>query len=170
MGKSRAERREACGELTNLFQKGTLVGARVIRQVPMALALEKVAQRKWRRVFYEGGDLAGFQPYPEPQLQKPRSTRVGASLDGSAATITVTESRMNAGEFGESRTAGLPEKRVKRIADGKVCRIFGPQDSIELAIEKVKLWPYPASRIDDGSGKAVFGDKAVRVYPHPPAK
>lgn len=169
MGKSRSDRREASGEVTNLFAKGTLVGCRVLMRVSMELALEKEAQGKWRRVFYDGGALAGFQPYAQARSQKPAASNPGGSLDGSPPTITLTEVQMNAGEFGASRTRGMPEwkreRRQRRIKE-KYCHVIAPEDAIERAIEKVRLWPYPASRVDDGSGEAVFGDKAIRVYPH----
>lgn len=171
MGKSRSDRREASGEVTNLFSKGTLVGCRVLMRVPMVLALEKEAQGKWRRVFYDGGELAGFQPYAQARLQKPRAAKPGVSLDGSPPTITLTEVQMNAGEFGASSTRGMPEwkreRRERRIKE-KYCRVVAPEDAIERAIEKVQQWPFPASRIDDGGSEPVFGDKAVRVYPKPP--
>lgn len=171
MSKSSAERRLARGDVANLYAKGTLVGCRILRQVPMATALEKVALGKWRRVFYEDGSLAGFQPYAEPQPAKSHSTAAGVSLDGSAPTITLTEVRMNAGEFGKSHTQGMPEwKRLKRHAKYDEKKILAPEDAIERAIAKVKLWPYPASRVDDGSGEPVYGDKAIRVYPHPPKR
>lgn len=144
MSKSSAERRLARGELANLYAKGTLVGCRVIRQVPIALALEKVALGMWRRVFYEDGSEAGFQPYAQPQPERPRAPQPGASLDGSPPTITLTEVRMNAGEFGASRTKGMPEwKRAKRqrVAKEKYGRIVEPDDAIEKAIEKVRIWP-----------------------------
>lgn len=171
MSKSSAERRLAKGDLANLYTKGTLVGCRVVRQVPVSLALEKVALGMWRRVFYEDGSEAGFQPYAQPQPERPRAPQPGASLDGSPPTITLTEVRMNAGEFGASRTKGMPEwKRLKRHAKYDEKKILAPEDAIERAIAKVKLWPYPASRVDDGSGEPVYGDKAIRVYPHPPKR
>jgi hypothetical protein len=167
MGKSRSDRRASSGELANLYAKGTLVGCRVVRQVPITLALEKVALGVWRRVFYEDGAEAGFQPYAQPPTERPRTPMPGVSLDGSPPTITLTEVQMNAGLFGRSRTMGMPEwKRLKRHAKYDEKKILAPEDEIERAIEKVKLWPYPASRVDDGSGDPVYGDRAVRVYPH----
>jgi len=118
-GRTASQRRALVGQLANLYQKGTLVGARVIRRVPLTLALEKVARRKWRTVTFENGDLAGFQPYTEPEASKRAAVKVGV-LGGSPAAITPKESLMSAGVFGPSREAG---------------------DAIECAIEKVRIWP-----------------------------
>jgi hypothetical protein len=60
----------------------------------------------------------------------------------------------------------MPEE--KRISwRDKYGKALVPEDAIERAQEKVKQWPWPASRIDDGRGEPVFGDRAVRVYPKP---
>lgn len=162
MGKSRSDRRASSGELANLYATETTLGWRITNQVPMALGWEKVALRKWRAVQYDDGSFAGFQPTVAPQPGK--SIPV---LAGSPPTITLTEVQMNAGLFGRSRTMGMPEwKREKRHARYDEKKILAPEDAIERAIEKVKLWPYPASRIDDGGGEPVYGDRAIRVYPH----
>jgi hypothetical protein len=80
--------------------------------------------------------------------------------------IHASESKMNAGLSGESRTIRLNE--AMRMS--QPLRPGGhrppPEDDIEKAIEKVKQWPEPASRIDDGTNAApLFGDRAPRVYP-----
>jgi hypothetical protein len=68
-------------------------------------------------------------------------------------------------KFGVSRTAGLTEmQRSERR--GKFDKILPLEDHIERIAAKVLVWPYPASRIDGGSGEPVYGDKAVRVYPN----
>jgi hypothetical protein len=161
MGKSRSERRTTGGALFNLFAAETTLGWRVIDQVAGSLAAQKVASGKWREVFYEDGSFAGYQVTAAATSGKKVPSR-----DGSPPTITLTEVQMNAGLYGRSRTLGLPEwKRKRRHAKYDDRKILAPEDAIERAITKVKLWPYPASRIDDGSGKPKYGDRAIRVYP-----
>lgn len=153
-----------------LFEAGSQVG-RVIRFVSQSLAARRVNEGKWREVFYED-DLspAGYQPVASVDAGQARA-RTGRQVVidmAKAATITLTETRMVAGEFGRSRTAGMPEwkreRRVRRAQEFR--RIVALDDAIELAQEKVRLWPYPANVIgQDQQGKPVYGDKAVRVYP-----
>lgn len=151
----------------NLFSANTTFGWRVVRRVPVERACEQLALKKWREIWSEEvngkREFLGVQPLsPEKSWNRPIP-----ALAGSPPTITLTEMRMNAGLFGRSRTMGMPEwKRLKRQAKYDEKKILAPEDAIERAIEKVKLWPYPASRVDDGSGEPVFGDRATRVYPH----
>ena len=167
MAGKRPARRGHGGVLTlNLFSANIAFGWRVVRQVPVELALEQLALKKWREIWSECVDgkreLLGVQPLAAAQPSKPIPV-----LGGSPPTITLTEVQMNAGLFGRSHTMGLSEwKRLKRHAKYDEKKILAPEDAIERAIQKVKLWPYPASRVDDGSGEPVFGDRAARVYPH----
>jgi hypothetical protein len=167
MGKSRSERRASSATLVNLYSTNTVLGWRVIDQVPIELALEKVALCKWRRVFYADGEAAGFQPLTETPA---RSVKVPFSLDGSPATITLAEVKMNAGLYGRSHTRGMPEfKRLTRHAKYDEKKILPPEDPIERAQEKVRLWPFPASVMGtDKDGEPIFGDRAIRVYPKQP--
>jgi hypothetical protein len=85
-------------------------------------------------------------------------------------TITLPELKRNAGLFGPSHTIGMPEwKRLKRHARLDESKILPPEDATELAIAKVAQWPFPQSVIGrKKDGTPIFGDKAVRIYPHPP--
>jgi hypothetical protein len=166
MGKSRSERRVTRGALFNLYAADTTLGWRVIDQIPGAIAAQKVASGKWREVFFEDGSFAGYQV-----ISATTSGKKIPSRGGSPPTITLSEVQMNAGLYGRSRTLGMPEwKRKLRHAKYDEDKILAPEDAIERAIVKVKLWPFPASRIDDGSSEPVFGDRAIRVYPKPPMK
>lgn len=173
MGKSRFARREESGKLFNLYAANTSMGWRVIRQISGAYAAIKVASGEWRPVSYEqSGDLAGYQEVPA-RFSPPVFSGPGVKIPGMrsvAATITLKEMQMNAGLFGRSRTLGRAEwKRKARHAKYDKDKVLAPEDAIERAVEKVRLWPYPASVIGvDERGAPVFGDKAVRVYPHAP--
>ena len=92
----------------------------------------------------------------------------------SSCSITVSVVLLIAGQAfrqGKSRTAGMSEEQriSRRWIEGKKAdgRTLPPEDAVERATEKLKQWPYPASRIDDGSGEPVYGDRATRVYPQP---
>ncbi len=136
-------------------------------EVPARLALAKLAARQWREIWLENGDLAGVQPL-KPEQQKTLHQILIEQLI--AVTITLAELKRNAGLYGRSHTLGMSEwKRLRRQARFDPSKILPPEDATERAIEKVRLWPYPASVIGaDENGSPVFGDKAVRVYPHAP--
>jgi hypothetical protein len=105
MSKTSADRRRAKSELANLYAGNAAQGWRIVKQVPMALGLEKVAERKWRRLEFEDGSLAGFEP-GEP-LERPS---VAGMMPGwSPTTITAKDSQVNAGLYGPSQTKGLTE-------------------------------------------------------------
>jgi predicted alpha/beta hydrolase len=169
MGKSRAQRRTARGKIINLFFTNTTLGWRVASHVPVELAVEKIALRQWREVFFEDGSLAGVQPLKPPEGKALSEVLIERLI---AVTITLPEIKRNAGLYGRSHTIGMPEwKRLRRHARLDDQKILPPEDAIERAIEKVKQWPYPASRIGtDEKGAPVFGDRAVRVYPKAPAE
>lgn len=160
----------------NVFSASTALGWKVVRHVSVEFALEQVALKKWREIFYENGDLAGVQPYKELQPDERKTKTLNQVLLERliAVTITLPEVRRNAGLYGRSHTIGMPEwRRLQRHARFDERRILPPEDAIERAQEKVRLWPYPASVLRDARGDAVtdekgapvFGDKAVRVYP-----
>lgn len=164
-GRTRAQRRDASGLVVDVFSTNTALGWTVIRQVPVAFALEMIALKQWREIWYDNGELAGVQPL-RPEDRKTLSQVLIERL--AAVTITNPELRRNAGLYGRSSTIGMQEwKRLqragKRVFVGENFRpvILEPEDAIERAIEKVRLWPYPAS---------VGGDKAVRVYPPAPVR
>ncbi len=164
MGKSRYERRESMGATLNLYPPDTSQGWRIIGNTTVARAADKVARGLWAEVNYEDGSLAGYQ------ILAAFKTDLELPTNGiSPCTITESESDMNAGtkfKRGKSQTLGRPEwKRISRHAKYDDRKILEPEDAIEKAVMKVRQWPFPASRLDDGSGDAVFGDRAVRVYP-----
>lgn len=176
MGKSRATRRAASGLVVDVFSTNRILGWRVVRQVPVEQALEQVALLKWREIWYDNGELAGFQPLKQPEKKTLHQVLVEQLI---AVTITLSEVQRNAGLHGRSHTIGMPEwRRLKRHARFDEKKILPPEDAIERAIEKVRLWPYPASvkrdarggAVTDLKGAPVFGDKAVRVYPPAPVK
>jgi hypothetical protein len=159
MGKSSSQRRAEKGDrCINVYPPDTSLGWRVIRQVTPAKAAENLAAGRWREVYDEHGNFWGCQ------LLLSFKTDQDMQSGASSPSITVSECELNAGLRGSSHTAGLPEeKRISRHS--QTGKALPPEDAIERAIEKVKQWPWPASRIDDGTGIAVFGDRAVRVYP-----
>ena len=157
-GKTRAQARTSQGAL-NLYPADISNGWRVIRIVSFALGLEKVARGEWTLVNDEQGNPFYFQV--KTNFKTDQDLPSGAS----SASITLGEVLRNAGLFGKSRTAGMTEDaRLSRprLPNGHAP---APEDAIERAQEKVKQWPFPASRVDDGSGTPVFGDRACRVYP-----
>ena len=160
MGKPNAAQRRAHAGEIRVYPAETSLGWRVIRHVSAQEAGEKLASGEWREVLDEQGNFWGCQVLAT--FSKDQDLPSGAS----SSSITVNECFLNAGLGGRSRTAGMPEeKRIsRRSAEGKA---LPPEDAIERAREKVRQWPWPASRIDDGSGAAVYGDRAVRCYPKP---
>lgn len=170
---SRSQGRAACGTLHRLYADD--MSGRTVKFVTAQLATVRVAQGKWREVFYEDDmSFAGYQAVA-PKAPKPAPGMTGAKAAvqmSKAATITLTETRMVAGEFGRSATAGMPEwKRERRAREAREVyrKIVALEDAIERAQEKVKLWPYPANLLGtDETGAPLFGDRAVRVYPKPP--
>jgi hypothetical protein len=137
-------------------------GVRVIRQVSPAFAFEKVARGLWIELFDGYGSFIGVQVIAA--VKSDQDLQSGAS----SLTITAKEVMINAGCRGRSRTIGMcEEQRINRRADGPNDdgHALPPEDRIERVLAKVRQWPLPASRIDDGRGKPVFGDRAIRVYP-----
>jgi hypothetical protein len=133
-------------------------GWRVVRQVTATHAFEKVTLGKWREVFDDGGNFLGCQVLA--------TFRTDQDLPSGASSTSITwrEAMLYAGLGGESRTIGMNEdQRITR--QNLVSRSLPPEDRIERVMAKVECWPYPASRIDDGRGAPVFGDRAIRIYP-----
>ena len=134
---SSSRRRAVRGETMNLYPAETSLGWRIVRQVTAMEAAEKVALGHWSWVWYETGELAGAQ-----MLASFKTDFDLPSNDRTAATITLVEVRMNAGEMGRSHTLGMPEyRRVSRHAKYDDKRILEPEDKIERAIFKIKMWP-----------------------------
>lgn len=152
----------------NVFSANAALGWRVISRVRVEVALERVLLKQWREVVFETGELAGVQPVKLQVQVKTAAQVVAETLR--AVTITLDEMKRNAGLYGRSRTLGMPEwRRLCRHARFDKARILPPEDATERAIEKVRLWPYPASVIGrDAEGAPIFGDRAVRVYPPAP--
>jgi hypothetical protein len=159
MSKDRNQRRQEKGERSvNVYPPDTSLGWRVIYMVSALKAAERLAAGVWREVYDEYGSFWGCQVVAN--FGKDEAILSGAS----STSITVSELELNAGLRGKSRTVGLSEEqRIARI-NGKG-KPLPPEDAIERAQAKVKQWPYPASRIDDGRGEPKYGDRAVRVYP-----
>jgi hypothetical protein len=137
-------------------------GWRVIRLVPFSKGVQKVAAGIWKLVPDSNGNPWYFQIKANFRIDEEL-----AEGEETACTITARESKQHAGLFGRSYTFGMSEaariSRPKR-PDG---HYPPPEDSIERAIRKVRQWPFPASRIDDGSGPPIYGDRARRAYPRP---
>lgn len=169
MPKTQSERRRLKGQTLNLFSSNTALGWQVTRQVPAETALLKIALKQWREIWYEDGTLAGVQPL-RPEERKCLSQALLERLI--AVTITLPELKRNAGLYGRSRTLGMPEwKRMQRHARFDENKLLPPEDATERAVEKVRQWPYPQSVVGvDKNGAPLFGDKAVRVYPHAPSR
>jgi len=131
----------------NLYAYEITLGWRVTHhEIPYAVGAAKVASGEWRSVVDECGNLIGFQPVRPKQKNKPESV---------ATSCTLTARDMERNAFGPvcSVTIHLSDKEKKY------------EDAVEQSINKVHVWPFPASRIDDGSGDPVYGDRAIRVYP-----
>jgi len=121
--------------------------------------VQKVAEGKWNLVVDERGDPFYFQI--KVALSPVKVFRRRAS----PTSITARDILCNAGAFGESQTIHLSEQQKHEQTRSLMGRRPPLDDAVELAIVKVRMCPFPASRIDDGSGKAIYGDKAVRAYP-----
>jgi hypothetical protein len=151
------QRRTSDGAL-NLYPADDSRGWRVIRVVSFSDGLEKVASGDWMLVDDVNGNPWYFQ------LKANFTTDQDLPSGASSSSITESECKLNAGCGGKSRTMGMSEDRRLCRRD-IVSHALPPEDAVERAINKVKMWPHPASRIDDGTGIAVYGDRAVRVYP-----
>lgn len=130
----------------HVYATNTTLGWRVIRNVSFADGEKRVEEGTFRRIYDQLNVHVGYQPLVNPFGD------YGIRSEPSDTSITDAESQLNAGLEGKSQTAGLSEvDRELRIAGGK-----SPEDVLERATEKVRLWPFPAP------GR---GDRAIRVYP-----
>jgi hypothetical protein len=148
----------------DLYPPTTTLGWRVVRKVTAAEVDDALIRGLWREVYDERGNFAGYQI--KPNFKSDDDLPPGWSL----CSISVNQMDLNAGTVfrnGKSRTAGLPEDERVTRRDRETNHALPPEDAVELAVEKVRLWPFPASRVDNGKGDPIFGDKAVRVYPNP---
>ena len=136
-------RRAAEGALY-LYPADDSHGWKEIRIVPFREGLMMVAAGKWALRFDEHR-----QPW---YFQLKQGAKEGVGSEPSPTTITANESGLNACSS-DARDKNKPTRPF--------------YDAVDRVVEKVKQWPYPASRIDDGSGEAVYGDRATRVYPTP---
>jgi hypothetical protein len=147
-----------------LFAADTRFGWRVIRRVTFRLGEAKVTEWKWREILDPFKTHIGYQVISKIKPARDRRYRPLPTA------ITAKDAKLISGLFGTSRTAGLSEdRRLTRHARYDEDKILAPEDAIERAQEKVKQWPFPASRIDSGKRNSVpaFGDRATRVYPKP---
>lgn len=135
---------------------------RVAREVSFASGEAKCASGEWGRVRDAHDNLAGYQVLAS-SFKSEESLPCGAT----STSISVRELLMSAGCFGKSRTMRMTEEqRLARHAPFDPEKLLPPEDAVERAIAKVRQWPHPASRVDDGGGEPVYGDRATRVYPH----
>lgn len=160
MGLSHSQRRARSGDLSiDVYPADESRKWRAIRKVTPLYAWDKVSRGLWSELFDDFGNFYGVQILAIVKTDKDLPS--GAT----ATTITAADSKLCAGLSGPSRTLGLTEEgRITRF-HSVTCRPLPPEDRIERAIAKVNQWPMPASRIDNGTGAPVFGDRAVRVYP-----
>lgn len=126
-----------------LFGANTTLGWRVSRRISRLEGERGVERGAFREVLDEtSGALIGYQMIAEAEMAGDRDL---PSLQ-SAASISDREMRMNAGELGPSRTAGLPEaKRLERAErrdeqTGQHLHL-APEDEIERAQMKVRVFP-----------------------------
>jgi hypothetical protein len=157
-----SERRRAIAldRCIDVYSADTSLGYRLVRQVTALYAFNKVAEGQWQEIFDSLGNFRGVKMLAavKSDQELPSGT--------SATTITARDKMLFAGLGGPSRTIGRDENyRITRYSSitGKA---LPPEDSIERVIAKVQQWPFPASRIDNGREMRVFGDRAIRCYPH----
>jgi hypothetical protein len=135
MSKARATRRLSENMLP-LYPADASRGWRVIRQVPFAKGSEKVAAGEWALLCHTDGTPWYFQIIA--------NFKADADLPASEPTrpITAHESALNAGLFGQSRTAGMPEDvRLSRHDRYDTDRPLPPEDAVERAMAKTRVWP-----------------------------
>ena len=147
-GKTSAQRRAQRGVLIEVFSSNSTLGLRHIGWMEVSEAAEKLVCGDYREVQDASRNALGIQPVKAQETIKRPS-------GPSPASISLGEMKRIAGEEGESATVHLSKAQHRAV----------PEDAIERAIRKLQQWPFPASRIDDGSGQPVYGDRAVRVYP-----
>lgn len=117
--------------------------------------LEQIANKQWCVLTFEDGSFAGYG-----------IVSAAPESASSPCSLTARDSMRHAGCYGRSRTLGLTEKeRAEQQPLPRKYRKPVVEDAIERSIRKVQQWPYPASRVDNGRGAPVYGDRAVRVYP-----
>lgn len=145
----------------DVFAADTSLGWRIVRQVSAMYAYQKVTEGKWVEIFDDIGNFYGVKIVAAVKSDQ-------ELLSGtSATTVTARDAMLYAGLGGASQTIGRSEDyRITRYSR-VTCKALPPEDRIERVMAKVAQWPYPASRIDDGRGKAIFGDRAMRCYPRP---
>ena len=143
----------------DVYSADTSLGWRIVRKVTALYAFNKVIEGKWVEIFDDIGNFYGVQIIAA--VKSDQELPSGST----AATITYLELIRNAGLEGRSRTMGRDENyRITRYSSVS-SKALPPEDNIERAIAKVKQWPFPASRIDDGRGTPIYGDRAIRCYP-----
>jgi hypothetical protein len=110
MSRTSADRRLGKGDLTNLYTGNSARGWWIVKQVPLALGLKKVAQSKWRLLQFEDGSVSGFlmKEGPEPSLPD------GQLPGWSPTAITAKESQIAAGLYGPSQTMGMANRERRR--------------------------------------------------------
>lgn len=166
MGKGSRIRGQHSASYFDLYSADTSLGWRVIKKVSSAVGEQQVVQGKWREVYDAYDCHIGYQILAVLWQNKEQSSRP------TSCVIVQREMLLIAGRAfkkGRSKTAGMTEEQriTRRDLRSKVGtgRALPPEDAVEKAQEKLKQYESPASRIDDGKGAAVFGDRAVRVYP-----
>jgi hypothetical protein len=158
---SRGERRSIHSDrCIDVYAADSSRGWRVTRQVTAEYAYEKVVVGNWREVYDTYGTFLGCQVLARIRTD----SDMPSSEDGSTTTITAPENKRASGLNGISQTIRMcEEQRITRHS--RAYTVLPPEDLIERAMIKVRQWPLPASRIDNGRGLPVYGDRACRVYP-----
>lgn len=148
---ARVWRSENANSQLLLYAATTALGWRVMRTIHRREG-ERGVERGTMREVHDSitGKLLGYQVLSVAELAGDRDLPSLAS----SASITSREMRLNAGEMGASRTAGLPEaKRLERAEKrdeetGKPLHL-PPEDEIERARCKVLVFPRIGSAVGD---------------------
>jgi hypothetical protein len=157
-----AHRREAAlDRCIDVYAADTSRGWRIVRKVTALYAFDRVVEGKWQEIFDGMGNFHGVKILAavKSDQELPSGT--------SATTITARDAQLFAGLGGKSQTIGRSEEFRLTRASRTTCKALPPEDHIERVMAKVAQWPYPASRVDDGRGVKIFGDRAIRCYPRP---
>lgn len=114
-----------------LFDTNITLGWRVVRDVSFAAGEAKVESGEWQRVYDAAMNHIGYQP-----MKGEKPIDEGIPSIHSCASISRSETEINAGLRGESHTAGMVEmERSRRIARGLM-----PEDKVERVVAKIRVW------------------------------
>jgi hypothetical protein len=129
-----------------LYAADTSKGWRVNKRISFVDGERGVDRGAFVRVYDDFDKHVGYQ------LTAGRIVDYDVKPQGAHGALSLSEMHANAGVDGRSRTIHLSEDdRLERVRFG-----LHPEDSVERAIKKVKVYERPAP------GR---GDRAIRVYP-----